>query len=134
MALTLGRVTFLVRDYDEAIAFFTQALGFTLIEDTPLTPAKRWVVVSPSAEDRGIALLLAKADGPEQEAAVGKQTGGRVGFFLFTDDIERERAAMTARGVIFMEVTRVEPYGSVAVFADLYGNLWDLIEPVSRLD
>jgi catechol 2,3-dioxygenase-like lactoylglutathione lyase family enzyme len=128
VALTLGRVTFLVRDYDEAIAFFTQALGFTLIEDTPLTAAKRWVVVSPSADDGGTALLLAKAGGPAQEAAIGNQTGGRVGFFLFTDDIKTERTAMAGRGVVFLEATRVEPYGSVAVFADLYGNLWDLIE------
>ena len=126
MSERLAHVTFLVRDYEEAIAFFTEKLGFALLEDTPLGGGKRWVRVS--AGD-GSALLLAKADGTEQEAAVGNQAGGRVMFFLQTDDFAAKYAAMQAAGVRFREAPRREPYGTVAVFEDLYGAGWDLIQP-----
>ena len=122
----LALATFLVRDYDEAIAFFVDRLGFTLIEDTPLDQDKRWVVVAP---DDGAGLLLARAVGDAQLARLGDQTGGRVAFFLHTDDFEADRRAMTAKGVRFLEGTRREPYGTVAVFEDLYGNRWDLLQP-----
>jgi catechol 2,3-dioxygenase-like lactoylglutathione lyase family enzyme len=119
-------VSLLVRDYDEAVAFFTGALGFHLREDTPLGGGKRWVVVAPEG---GAALLLARAATPEQEAAVGRQAGGRVGFFLHTDDFQRDYHAFRARGVRFREAPRKEAYGTVAVFEDLYGNSWDLLQP-----
>ncbi len=122
----LGSVTLLVRDYDEAIEYFTKALGFTLLEDTPLGSGKRWVLVSPGP---GASLLLARAATPQQETHVGNQTGGRVAFLLHTDDFERDHAAMKARGVSFIEEPRHESYGTVAVFKDLYGNKWDLVEP-----
>jgi catechol 2,3-dioxygenase-like lactoylglutathione lyase family enzyme len=125
---TLSLVTLLVRDYDEAIRWYVDALGFALLEDTPLTPGKRWVRVGPAGSS-GAAFLLARADTPEQEAAVGRQAGGRVGFFLATDDFARDHAAMSARGVTFAEAPRHEAYGVVAVFLDLYGNRFDLIEP-----
>jgi len=124
----LALSTFLVRDYDEAIAFFVDCLGFALIEDSPRGETKRWVVVAPGD---GAGLLLAKAVGGEQLASVGDQTGGRVAFFLYTDDFEADRQAMTAKGVRFLEDTRHEPYGAVAVFEDLYGNRWDLLEPAA---
>jgi catechol 2,3-dioxygenase-like lactoylglutathione lyase family enzyme len=120
----------LVRDYDEAIAYFTTALGFELIEDTPRGEAKRWVRVAPPGSG-GSELLLARAVGPEQEAAVGRQGGGRVWLFLETDDFARDQRHMLAHGVRFMESPRVETYGTVAVFEDLYGNRWDLIEPAT---
>ena len=123
----LGLATLVVRDYDEAIAFYTGALGFELREDTALGDGKRWVVVGPPGARTG--LLLAKADGPEQEARAGDQTGGRVAFFLHTDDFARDHERMRAAGVRFEEPPRHEPYGTVAVFRDLYGNRWDLIEP-----
>ena len=124
----IASMTLVVRDYDEAIAFYTEKLRFDLIEDTDLGDGKRWVLVAPrgSSETR---LLLAEADGKEQEAAIGRQTGGRVMFLLFTDDFARDHAAMTAAGVTFLEVPRHETYGTVAVFQDLYGNKWDLLEP-----
>ena len=125
----LGAVTLLVRDYDEAIRFFVDAVGFALAEDVDLGEGKRWVVVRPAGGAAG--LLLAVADGPAQQARVGDQTGGRVGFFLHTDDFARDHARMTAAGVQFREQPRHEPYGTVAVFEDLYGNAWDLIEHVS---
>lgn len=125
----LGLVTLLVRDYDEAIAWFTDKLGFALKEDAELGGGKRWVVVRPKAEAAGAGLLLARADGAEQVARIGDQTGGRVFLFLYTDDIERDHAAMEAGGVIFEERIRDEAYGRVCVFNDLYGNRWDLIEP-----
>jgi len=128
VAHTLGHVTLLVRDYDEAIAFFTQALEFRLTEDTPLGEGKRWVLVAPQGP-AGTSLLLARAVTPEQEAQVGNQAGGRVFLFLFTDDFERDYAAMRERGVVFAETPRHEAYGTVAVFEDLYGNKWDLLEP-----
>lgn len=123
----IGAVTFLVRDYDEAIAWFRDALGFALVEDTPLGGGRRWVLVSPG--DRGTPLLLAEASTDEQRARIGDQTGGRVGFFLHTDDFARDHARMRAAGVRFNEEPRHEAYGTVAVFEDLCGNLWDLIEP-----
>jgi catechol 2,3-dioxygenase-like lactoylglutathione lyase family enzyme len=121
-------LSFLVRDYDEAIGFFTGALGFSLLEDTPLGGAKRWVRVAPPG-GAGCALLLARATGPEQIAAVGRQAGGRVFLFLETADFDADHAALRRRGVRFLEEPRVEPYGKVAVFADLYGNKWDLLQP-----
>ena len=129
MAGGLVQITLLVRDYDEAIAYFTDALGFTLIEDTVMSPTKRWVVVAPNA-DSGARLLLAKTVGPEQQAAIGNQFGGRVGFFLHTDNFARDHARMQAGGVHFIEAPRQEPFGAVAVFEDLYGNRWDLIQPI----
>lgn len=128
MSLTVATVSLLVSDYDEALAWFTGVLGFSVIADTPLGPGKRWVVVAP-AGGRGARLLLAKADGDEQVERIGDQAGGRVGFFLETDDFARDHAAFTARGVAFLEEPRHETYGTVAVFADLCGNRWDLIEP-----
>lgn len=127
MSRALATVALVVADYDEAVTFFTELLDFVLVEDTPLGGGKRWVVVA--AGDGGARLLLAMADGPAQAAHVGDQTGGRVGFFLETDDFARDHAAFAARGVRFLEAPRHEPYGTVAVFADLYGNRWDLIEP-----
>lgn len=119
--------TLVVDDYDDAIAFFVGTLGFVLTEDTDLGDGKRWVVVRPDPSGTGI--LLAKADGDRQGAAVGMQAGGRVSFFLYTDDVERDVAAWTARGVRFIDAIRAEEYGKVTVFLDLYGNPWDLIEP-----
>jgi len=123
----LGAMALLVREYDEAIAYYTGVLGFELIEDTPLEPGKRWVLVAPkgSQETR---LLLARAATPEQAACVGAQGGGRVFLFLHTDDFWRDYRAMSARGVRFCEEPRSEAYGTVAVFEDLYGNRWDLLE------
>ncbi|HEY2660418.1 MAG TPA: VOC family protein [Caulobacteraceae bacterium] len=127
MRQSIGLTALVVRDYDEAIGFYVDQLGFRLIEDTILEPDKRWVVVAPpgSTESR---LLLAKAANPRQAAAIGDQTGGRVFLFLNTDDFWRDHAAFTARGVRFASPPRTEPYGIIAVFEDLYGNLWDLIE------
>jgi catechol 2,3-dioxygenase-like lactoylglutathione lyase family enzyme len=127
MKRSIGHVAFLVRDYDEAIAYFTQACGFTLLEDTPQGDGKRWVVVAPSASSEP-SLLLARAVGAEEQAAVGNQSGGRVFLFLRTDDFWRDYEAMRSRRVAFKEVPREESYGVVAVFADLYGNKWDLIQ------
>jgi catechol 2,3-dioxygenase-like lactoylglutathione lyase family enzyme len=126
MTQSIGHVTLLVRDYDEAIAFFTDALGFELLEDTPQGDGKRWVLVAPSGG--GTSLLLAKAATPEQIALIGCQGGGRVFLFLNTDDFLRDYKAMRSRGVVFNETPRTEPYGTVAVFEDLYGNKWDLIQ------
>lgn len=123
----VAQVALLVRDYDEAIAFYTRQLGFTLIEDTPLSPAKRWVVVAPGS-GRGARLLLARAANDMQTARVGDQAGGRVWLFLEVDDFAAAHAAMVARGVRFLEQPRHEAYGAVAVFEDLYGNRWDLLE------
>ena len=127
MAQRIGALALLVRDYDEAIAYYTRILGFDLIEDTPLAGGKRWVLVAP-AGGRGTALLLARAVGQAQVARVGDQTGGRVFLFLHTDDFRRDYHAMSERGVQFTEEPRHEPYGTVAVFTDLYGNRWDLLE------
>jgi catechol 2,3-dioxygenase-like lactoylglutathione lyase family enzyme len=123
----LGLVTIVVKDYHEAIDFYTQKLGFILVEDTVMTGTKRWVIVAPRGT-KGCKILLAKAVGDEQTRSIGNQTGGRVGFFLYTDDFWRDHAHMQAAGVKFIREPVSEGYGTVAVFADLYGNLWDLIE------
>lgn len=123
----IALTTLVVADYDEAIAWYTGALGFSLLQDIDQGD-KRWVVVGP-ADGNAVALLLARASNDEQRARIGNQTGGRVGFFLNTDDFWRDHAAMTARGVVFLETPREEVYATVAVFRDLYGNTWDLLEP-----
>lgn len=128
MTRSIATVALLVADYDQAIAFYAGALGFLLTADTDLGDGKRWVTMAPQG-GAGARLLLAKADGPEQASHVGNQTGGRVGFFLETGNFARDHAAFTANGVRFLEGPRHEPYGTVAVFEDLYGNKWDLIEP-----
>jgi catechol 2,3-dioxygenase-like lactoylglutathione lyase family enzyme len=124
----LAHVAVVVRDYDEALAYYRGVLGFHVIEDTALGNGKRWVLVAPPG-GRGASLLLAKAATAEQASRVGNQTGGRVFLFLHTDDFERDYREMQARGVQFVEPPRHEAYGTVAVFADLYGNRWDLVEP-----
>ena len=126
----LGAVTLVVRDYDEAIEFYVGKLGFDLVEDTPMSETKRWVLVAPPGS-REMRLLLAKADNPEQKTRIGNQTGGRVFLFLHTDDFQRDHEAMRARGVRFLEQPRSESYGTVAVFVDPYGNKWDLIQPAA---
>jgi len=123
----IALTTLVVADYDEAIAWYTGALGFSLLQDIDQGD-KRWVVVGP-ADGNAAGLLLARASTDEQRARIGNQTGGRVGFFLNTDDFWRDHAAMTARGVDFLETPREEVYATVAVFRDLYGNTWDLLEP-----
>lgn len=128
MKQSIATIALVVADYDEAIAFYRDAVGFTLVEDTRLAPDKRWVVLAPPGGD-GARLLLAKADGPDQRAVIGKQAGGRVMLFLQTDDFDRDYARMQSNGVRFLEAPRREAYGTVAVFVDLYGNKWDLIEP-----
>ncbi len=125
MSSSLATITFLVRNYDEAILWFKTALGFDLIENTDMGGGKRWVLIDAG----GIKLLLAKAEGPEQSAAIGNAAGGRVAFFLNTDNFARDHGRMLAAGVKFREAPRSEPYGTVAVFDDLYGNGWDLIQP-----
>ncbi|HEY5804820.1 MAG TPA: VOC family protein [Lysobacter sp.] len=128
MKQSIANITLVVRHYDEAIAFYIGALGFTLLDDIELGDGKRWVRVAPRGA-AGTALLLAEAADEDQRAHVGNQTGGRVGFLLHTDDFRRDHAAMLARGVTFIEQPRHEVYGTVAVFEDLYGNRWDLLEP-----
>jgi catechol 2,3-dioxygenase-like lactoylglutathione lyase family enzyme len=125
---SIALVALVVRDYDEAFAFFTEALRFIVVEDTPLGDGKRWVVVAPP-DGRGAALLLAKATTPEQSAHVGNQTGGRVCLFLHTNDFWDDYRHMQAHGVRFAEEPRAERYGRVVVFYDLYGNKWDLVQP-----
>ncbi|MFB0614568.1 VOC family protein [Streptomyces sp. AGS-58] len=127
----LALVTLVVDDYDEAVRFYTRALGFRLAEDAPRPDGSRWVVVEPGGDGPGTGLLLARAKDGEQRARVGDQTGGRVGFFLHTDDFARDHARMTAADVTFLEEPRHEPYGTVAVFRDLYGNRWDLLQPAA---
>lgn len=123
---TLALVTFLARDYDEAIAWFQDALGFVVIEDSDMGGGKRWVRMAPDA-GAATGFVIARATG-DQRAAIGQAAGGRVAFFLHTDDFKIQAARMEAAGVRFEEKPRFEPYGTVAVFRDLYGNLWDLIE------
>ena len=125
----LALTALLVHDYDDAIAFYVGRAGFDLVEDTDMGGGKRWVVVRPPGSDA--AILLARAVG-EQAARVGDQAGGRVFLFLHTDDFAADHARMTAAGVRFLEAPRHEPYGSVAVFEDLYGTRWDLIQPAAR--
>jgi catechol 2,3-dioxygenase-like lactoylglutathione lyase family enzyme len=127
MAQHLHAVTLVVPDYDAEIAFYVDTLGFTLAEDIALEDAKRWVRVCPDGAQQG-GLILARAVDATQEGAIGNQTGGRVGFFLVTNDFARDHAAMLAKGVHFEEAPRVEPYGTVAVWQDPFGNRWDLIE------
>jgi len=139
----IAQISLVVRDYDEAIDFYVSKLGFALLEDTPLSETKRWVVVAPSAATAGAdasstgaaatagcKLLLAKAADEEQMSRVGNQTGGRVFLFLHTDDIARDHARLLAAGVRIVRGPAQMPYGTVLVFADLYGNLWDMIQPI----
>ncbi|MVN78791.1 VOC family protein [Hymenobacter sp. HMF4947] len=128
MAQHLAHVALLVRDYDEAIQFYCQTLGFTLVTDTPLPAGKRWVLVAPPGGAPGSALLLAQAQGAEQLSRVGNQTGGRVFLFLTTDDFWRDYEAWQARGVVFCELPREEAYATMVVLKDLYGNRWDLLQ------
>jgi len=127
---SIAQLALVVRDYDEAIRFYCDTLGFTLVEDTPHSPEKRWVVVRPGSE--GPSLLLAKAANAEQETRIGNQTGGRVFLFIDTDDCRRDHARFKAAGVEFEGEPRVEDYGVVAVFKDLYGNRWDMVERIGR--
>ncbi len=131
MRQTIARIALVVPDYDEGIAFYCGKLGFDLLEDTALPDGKRWVVVRPKGASE-TALLLARAADDRQTAAIGNQTGGRVGFFLFTDDFARDYAMMRQKGVVFLEEPRREPYGTVAVFTDPFGNGWDLMQPGSQ--
>ena len=124
----IAHIALVVKDYDEAIAFYTQKLNFRLLEDTQLTPEKRWVRVAPPGAEE-CCLLLARAANEKQEQSIGNQTGGRVFLFLYTDDFWRDYHQMVERGIHFVREPNVEPHGTVAVFADLYGNLWDFIEP-----
>ena len=130
MKQQIAHIALLVKDYDEAIAFYTQKLQFTLIEDTVISPTKRWVMVAPPGKS-GTCLLLAKAANPEQVSRIGNQTGGRVFLFLYTDDIWRDYEKMSQDNIQFVRPPVVEEYGTVTVFEDLYGNLWDLIQPTS---
>ena len=124
---TLGHVALVVRDYDEALTYFTGTLNFKVIEDTRLSEDKRWVLIAPPGS-KGTSLLLARAATPEQLTRIGNQTGGRVFLFLHTDDFWRDYRVMTGRGVKFIRPPSEETYGTVAVFEDLYGNQWDLLE------
>ena len=128
MAYAITALTLVVRDYDEAIKFFTEALRFELLEDTDMGGGKRWVKVAPK-NSRGAALLLARAVNADQEAAIGNQSGGRVFLFLHTDNFQEDYEHMKAYGVEFTEEPRDEVYGKVVVFKDLYGNKWDLVQP-----
>ena len=125
MTQTIAAFSLVVPDYDTAIEFYVGTLGFDLVADIPMG-AKRWVAVRP--DSGGTQIILARADGPDQQAAIGNQTGGRVGFFLQTDDFARDHAGMMAKGVQFEEAPRNEPYGKVAIWRDPFGNRWDLIE------
>ncbi len=129
MAQILKHITLVVDDYDEAISFYTEKLHFELLEDTPLSETKRWVLVAPPGGAGGCCLLLAKASGDEQVSRIGNQTGGRVFLFLHTDDFPADYKNLKAQGIKIVREATEEPYGTVAVFADLYGNLWDLIGP-----
>lgn len=131
MGQRLVHITLLVDDYDRAIDFYTQKLNFKLVEDTMLSESKRWVLVSPPGSE-GCCLLLAKATNEEQSGRIGNQTGGRVFLFLETNDFKRDFENLQSNGVSIVREPIIEGYGTVAVFADLYGNLWDLIEPTSQ--
>jgi catechol 2,3-dioxygenase-like lactoylglutathione lyase family enzyme len=124
----IAHIALVVADYDEAIDFYTQKLDFDLIEDTVLSETKRWVLVAPKGSNE-CCLLLAKAANEKQKSRIGNQTGGRVFLFLYTDNFERDHKAMQEKGVVFVREPLVESYGTVAVFKDIYGNLWDLLEP-----
>jgi catechol 2,3-dioxygenase-like lactoylglutathione lyase family enzyme len=130
MKQRIANIALIVRDYDEAIAYYTGVLHFDLMEDTRLSAEKRWVLVAPPGSgNEGTRLLLAKAATPVQAACIGSQTGGRVFLFLYTDDFQRDYPRMKAAGVHFVEEPRHEPHGTVVIFEDLYGNRWDFIEP-----
>jgi catechol 2,3-dioxygenase-like lactoylglutathione lyase family enzyme len=131
MKQSLATIALLVKDYDEAIQYYTEKLHFELIEDTVLSESKRWVVVAPPGSS-GCRLLLAKAVNDEQRSRVGNQTGGRVFLFLHTDNIQRDLDNLKTHSITIVRGPTQEPYGRVAVFADLYGNLWDLIEPAKH--
>jgi uncharacterized glyoxalase superfamily protein PhnB len=130
----LGQISLLVKEYDEAIEYYTNTLGFELIEDTKLSNAKRWVVIKPRGSGEGCQILLAKASTSEQINCIGNQTGGRVFLFLYTDDFMRDYNNYTSRGVEFIRPIQHEPYGTVSVFKDIYGNLWDLIGPNASIN
>lgn len=127
----LAHVALVVNDYDEAIKFYTEKLNFRLVEDTKLSETKRWVLIAPTGSGE-CCLLLAKAASEEQKSRIGNQTGGRVFLFLNTDNFKRDYDNLKAQGVTIVREPSVEEYGTVAVFADLYGNLWDLIEPIKK--
>jgi catechol 2,3-dioxygenase-like lactoylglutathione lyase family enzyme len=127
----IAHVALIVDDYDDAIAFYTQKIGFELIEDTKLNAEKRWVLVKPKGATE-TAILLAKASNTEQESRIGNQTGGRVFIFLYTDNLWRDYHIMIEKGVKFVREPKEEIYGTVAVFTDLYGNQWDLLEPKNK--
>ena len=131
MKQQLAHIALVVNDYDDAIKFYTEKLHFTLIEDTVLSETKRWVLITPPGSD-GCQLLLAKAATDEQKSRVGNQTGGRVFLFLYTDDFWRDYKNMLSKGIVFVREPVTEAYGTVAVFRDLYDNLWDLIEPKNQ--
>lgn len=124
----LALIALVVREYDEAIAYYTKVLGFSLVEDTPLTETKRWVVVKPAGNGQ-CSILLARAANEQQTPFIGNQSGGRVFLFLFTDNFHRDYELYKSRGVTFVRPILVESYGTVSVFQDMYGNLWDLVEP-----
>ena len=128
MNQSLAHIALVVNDYDEAIKFYTQTLHFTLVEDKVMSPTKRWVIIAPQGST-GTSILLAKASNEEQQNRVGNQTGGRVFLFLYTDDIKRDYQNLLDKKVIIIEELTNKPHGTVLVFADLYGNLWDLIQP-----
>ena len=131
MERMIGQISILVKDYDEALKFYINKLGFELIEDTQLTPEKRWVVISPkNSGGKGCSLLLAKASNSQQENFIGNQTGGRVFLFLYTDNFKRDYDLLLKNEVNIVRPPSQEAYGQVLVFSDLYGNLWDLIEPI----
>ena len=127
----IGHIAIVVEDYDDAIHFYVDKLGFRLIEDTMISNQKRWVVVAPPGAQE-CTLLLAKADGDIQKDSIGNQTGGRVGFFLFTDDFQRDYKNLKEKGVEFVRPVQTFEYGTVSVFKDLYGNLWDLLQPTDK--
>jgi catechol 2,3-dioxygenase-like lactoylglutathione lyase family enzyme len=128
MLQSLAHIALVVNDYDEAIKFYTQTLHFILLEDKVMSPTKRWVMIAPQGST-GTSILLVKASNDEQQSRVGNQTGGRVFLFLYTDDIKRDYQNLVEKKVTFIEELTIKPHGTVLVFADLYGNLWDLIQP-----
>lgn len=127
----IAHIALLVKDYDEAIKFYTEKLDFTLVEDTVLSETKRWVLIRPK-DAAECCLLLAKAANDQQRDSIGNQTGGRVFLFLYTDDFWRDYRKMNSRGINFVSPPSEEEYGTVAVFEDIYGNLWDMIEPIKK--
>lgn len=131
MAQRIAYFTLIVDDYDRAIEWYTNTLGFALIEDTALSATKRWVLIAPP-DTTGSGILIAQATSTEQVEAIGNQCGGRVFLFLHTDDFIRDHAALKSKGVAFVREPEQQPWGMVAVFRDLYGNLWDLVEPVAK--